>query len=430
MKKSFKIFTFGCKTNQQESDYIVQELRKIGFEEKSQSELSDYTIINSCSVTSNADNEILYLIRKQKKIEPATKIILAGCLAQADADNLLNDNNIYMILGNDEKLKIADYILDNKVKSKVQNLLTKSEFQEFTLEHSSRTRATLKIQDGCNNFCSYCIVPFTRGKSRSSHIENVISNVKTYINAGYKEIVLSAIHLGLWGLDLTPQMRLVDLLKEIEKLDGMPRYRLGSLDVGELNDELIEFIVNSKLICNHLHISLQSANDKILKAMNRHYTVQETFEKLNYLDSKIENLNIGADIIVGFPDETDDDFKITYENIDKLPIKYGHVFPYSKRQFTKAAGMPNQIEEKEKLLRAKKLRELIARKQQKFLSSMIGSTQSVLLENSKLNNGFYKGVSSNYIKFVVESSDNLSNNIVQVVCDKFENKKIFAKVNN
>jgi len=429
MDKTFKIFTFGCKTNQQESDYIVQELSKIGFSQKKQDEKTEFTIINSCSVTSNADNEILYLVRKQKRNEPDTKIILVGCLAQVDGKNLSLNNDIYMILGNDEKLKITEYILNENIKSKVQNLLIKKDFQEFTLEHSSRTRATLKIQDGCDNFCSYCIVPFTRGKSRSSSLNNVLNNIQTYINYGYKEIVLSAIHLGLWGLDLEPQMKLVDLLREIEKLDNMPRYRLGSLDPKELDDELIDFIVNSKLMCNHLHVSLQSANDKILKAMNRHYTVEETIKKLNYLDTKIDNLNIGADIIVGFPAETDEDFRITYDNIKSMPIKYGHVFPYSKRQFTKAFSMPNHVDDNIKITRAKQLRDLIGTKQQEFLKSIIGTSQEVLVEKASSDTKLFKGVSSNYIKFIVESDKDISNNIVHAQACKLDGKKIFAKVN-
>lgn len=430
MDKTFKIFTFGCKTNQQESDYMSQELIKIGFVQKKQNEKTDFTIINSCSVTANADNEILYLVRKQKRNEPDTKIVLSGCLAQVDEKNLSSNPDIYMVLGNDEKLKIADYILDETVKSKVQNLLIKKDFQEFTLNHSSRTRATLKIQDGCDNFCSYCIVPFTRGKSRSSSLDSVLKNIQTYIDYGYKEIVLSAIHLGLWGLDFNPQMKLVDLLKEIEKLDNMPRYRLGSLDPKELDDELIDFIINSKLICNHLHVSLQSANNKILNAMNRHYTVEETIEKLNYLDSKIKDLNIGADIIVGFPDETDDDFLITYNNVQSMPIKYAHVFPYSVRQFTKAFSMPNHVDDNVKIMRAKKLRELIDTKQQEFLNSILGTTQEVLVEKASSDTKLFKGVSSNYIKFLVESDIDISNNVVHALACEIENKKIFAKVNN
>ncbi len=427
--QTFKIFTFGCKTNQQESDYMCQELENSGFVKKLQEEDTDFTIINSCSVTSNADNEILYLIRKQKKVEPDTKIVLTGCLAQADKDNLEKDRNIYMILGNDEKLKIAAYIQDAKNKCRVDNLLVKTDFEEFTLHNTQKTRATLKIQDGCNNFCTYCIVPFTRGKSRSSHINNVISNIKEYINNGYKEIVLSAIHLGLWGLDFTPQMKLVDLLREIEKIDNMPRYRLGSLDPGELDDELIDFIINSKLVCNHLHISLQSACDKTLKNMNRHYTVAETFEKLNILNNNIKHLNIGADVIVGFPDETEEDFLTSLNNIKAMPISYMHVFPYSKRQFTKAAGMPNQVEENIKLKRAKILRNVATEKQNVFLNSLIGTTQSVLIEYKKDCNNFYKGVASNYAKFLIECDKNIGNNVVDVQVEKVENKKIFAKVN-
>lgn len=429
MNKTFKIFTFGCKTNIEESDYMAQELKSIGFVEKNKKDNTDFTIYNSCSVTSNADNEILYSIRKQKKSEPDTKIILTGCLAQADWENLSDNKDIALILGNSEKLKIKDYINKDNITCEVQSLMNKKDFDEFNLHFSKRTRATLKIQDGCNNFCSYCIVPFTRGKSRSSHLENVLSNVRDYINNGYKEIVFSGIHLGLWGLDFSEKLKLVDLLREIEKLDNMPRYRLGSLDPKELDDELIDFIINSKKICNHLHISLQSACDKTLKNMNRHYTVEETIKKLHYIENNIENINIGADVIAGFPDETDEDFQTTYENISGMPIKYMHVFPYSQRQYTKAATMPNQINENIKLERAKKLRDLATKKQNEFLKSMLNVEHEVLIEKNKNDSNLYNGVSSNYIKFVVESDKNISQNIVMLKGMEIQNKKIFAKVN-
>jgi len=429
LEKTFKIFTYGCKTNIQESDYISQELKNNGFVEKSKDENTQYTIINSCSVTSNADDEILYFIRKQKKNEPDTKIILTGCLAQADGENLANNADIFMVLGNSEKLKMPEYILQDNVKFAVQNLLEKNDFDEFNLKQSKRTRATLKIQDGCNNFCSYCIVPYTRGKSRSSKLENVISNIKDYVANGYKEVVLSAIHLGLWGLDFQPQMKLVDLLKEIEKIDGLERYRLGSLDPGELDEELIEFIINSKKLCNHLHISLQSATNKTLKNMNRHYSIEEAIRKIDYLYKNIPFINIGADVIVGFPQETDDDFLVTCENIKKMPFSYMHIFPYSKRQFTKAAQMDGQVDEKIKKQRAQELRKIINEKQHAFLTSLIGTTQNVLIEKQEHATNLYKGVASNYCKFLVESDKNIGNNIVSLKVEEVRDKKLFAKFN-
>ena len=429
MEQTFKIFTFGCKTNRQESDFIIQELKKIGFVEKNKEEHTKYTIINSCTVTSKADDEILYLIRKQKKLYPETKIILTGCLAQADGEMLSQNPDIDLVLGNSEKLKISQYIFNEEIKYVAENLLIKTTFDEFNLQKTSRTRATLKIQDGCNNFCTYCIVPFARGKSRSSHMENVITNIKEYIKNGYKEIVLSAIHLGLWGLDLEPKRKLVDLLREIEKIDGLVRYRLGSLDPGELDEELIEFIISSPKVCNHLHISLQSATDKTLQNMNRHYSVQETIEKLNYLNQNIPYLNIGADVIVGFPGETDEDFDVTYNNIKSMPISYMHIFPYSKRQFTKAAQMPCQINETVKKQRAKKLKKLANEKQTQFLESLIGTCQHVLIEKANKNTKIFKGVASNYTKFLVESDKNISNNIVDVQVEEINDKKLFAKFN-
>ena len=428
MEKSFKIFTFGCKTNRQESDFIAQELKKIGYVELSKDESTDLIIINSCTVTSTADDEILYFVRKLKRKEPNSKIIFTGCLAQVDFENLSKDNNIDLILGNSEKLKIIDYL--EKEKIFVEDLMQKTNFDEFKLSTTSRTRATLKIQDGCNNFCSYCIIPFARGKSRSSKLENIIANIKEYVGNGYKEIVLSGIHLGLWGEDFYPQLKFVDLLREIEKIDGLGRYRIGSLNPQELDDELMGFLVSSDKVCNHLHVSLQSATNKTLKNMNRHYTIEETKEKLDFLSKNIPNINIGADLIVGFPDETDEDYLITYNNVSEMPFSYMHIFPYSIRKFTKAADMKNQIPEDVKKYRAKKLKDLISKKQNEFLASLIGTCQNVLIEHAKSDTNLCKGIASNYVKFLVESDKNISNNVVKVQGIEIRDKKIFAKFNN
>lgn len=427
---SYKIYTYGCKTNRQESEYIAQILNDAGFVEKSIDEPTDFSIINSCSVTSNADDEVLYSIRKLKKNEPATKIILTGCLAQADSEKLSENSDIYLLLGNSEKLRIVDYILDEKNKCSVQSLMDKTDFDEFNLHKSKRTRATLKIQDGCNSFCTYCIVPYTRGKSRSSKFENVISNIRDYVNHGYKEIVLSGIHLGLWGADFPMQMKLVDLLREIENIYGLERYRLGSLTPSEIDDEFMEFLISSKKVCHHLHISLQSATDKTLTKMNRHYTIAETIKKLDYLNKNMALLNIGADVIVGFPGETDDDFEETYDNIKNMPFGYMHIFPYSQRKYTKAASMPNQVDELVKKERAKKLKSLVVAKQHAFLNSLVGACQNVLIENAPEGTKFFKGVADNYTKFVVESDKNISNNIVEVHASEVRDKKLFAKINN
>lgn len=428
MSKSFKIFTFGCKTNRQESDFISQELKRVGFVELSKDDSTDLIVINSCTVTSNADDEILYLVRKLKRNEPEAKIILTGCLAQVDSKNLAKDENIDLILGNSEKLKIVEYLERNNIF--VEDLMQKTEFDEFKLSTTSRTRATLKIQDGCNNFCSYCIIPFARGKSRSSKLENVVANIQEYVNNGYKEIVLSGIHLGLWGEEFIPQSKFVDLLKEIEKIDGLVRYRIGSLNPQELDDELMAFLISSKKVCNHLHVSLQSATNKTLENMNRHYTIEETKAKLCFLRENIPNINIGADVIVGFPGETDEDYLTTYNNIAEMPFSYMHIFPYSIRKYTRASEMPNQVQDEVKKYRAQNLKELISKKQNEFLNSLIGTCQNVLIEHAKTDTNLYKGIASNYVKFIVEADKNISNNIVNVRGIEVRDKKIFAKFNN
>ncbi len=410
MYKSFKIITFGCKTNQHESDIIEKELVSKGFKLKYKNENTDYTIINSCTVTANADSEALYTLRKIKRDEPDTKIIFTGCLAQVDAENLKNNPDIFLLLGNNEKLNIYNYIEQNE-KAFVSELPKTFNVKNLITTH--KTRATIKIQDGCNNYCSYCIVPFARGESRSNSLENIVSNIKELAKSGYKEIVLSAIHLGLWGLDFSPKLKLVNLLEELENIDYPIRYRLGSLNPQELDNETMDFLIKSKKICNHLHISLQSANNRILKEMNRHNSVEEAKEKLDYLNRNIKELNIGADVIVGFPTETDEEFEDTCQNIESMPISYLHIFPYSIRKGTKAALMKPQIDEQIKKERLQILKTQITKKREKFLNSLIGTTQHVLIERNK-NENFAKGITSNYIKVNLLESDKINNEIVEV----------------
>lgn len=410
MNKTFKIITFGCKTNQHESDIIEKELIEKGFISKDKTENTDYTIINSCTVTSNADSEALYTLRKLKKQEPNTKVIFTGCLAQVDAENLKNNPDIFLLLGNNEKLDIYNYI-EKKEKVFVSDLPT--DFNVKNLITTHKTRATIKIQDGCNNYCSYCIVPFARGESRSNSLDNIVNNVKELAQKGYKEIVLSAIHLGLWGLDFSPKLKLVNLLEELEKIDYPIRYRLGSLNPQELDKETMDFLIDSKKICNHLHISLQSANNRILREMNRHNTVEEAKEKLDYLNKNIKELNIGADVIVGFPTETEDEFFDTCQNIESMPISYMHIFPYSIRKGTKAALMQPQIDERIKKERLRILKAQISKKREKFLNSLIGTTQHVLIEKTK-NEKISQGTTSNYIKVTLLETSKINNEIIQV----------------
>ncbi len=405
--KKFAIHTLGCKTNQLESATINDILIENGYSKVAFSQISDFYIINTCSVTANADSESMYYIRKAKNKNPAAKIIVTGCYAQLKPEEIEAD----IIIGNAQKLDILDYLNSNT--SCVTDIMQEVAFKDKkTSSTEEKTRANIKIQDGCNNRCSYCIIPYARGKSRSNSIENIIEQVKIYTEKGFKELVITGIHIGQWGLDFSPKKNFINLLKEFEKIDVLHRYRLGSLDPNELDDDMLEFLSNSKKFAHHLHISLQSADDEVLKFMNRSYSIENVKKLMEKLKAKIPDISLGCDVIVGFPSETDEQFEIAFENLSEMPFCYMHVFPYSVRPGTPAAKMI-QVDEKTKKIRANRLRELAKVKKQSFLESLIGQNLEILVEKKRGKSGSLKGVSSNYIQVTLEGDDFLLNQIVQ-----------------
>ena len=298
----------------------------------------------------------------------------------------------------------------------VSDIMKEKEFLDRQVfSASGRTRVNIKIQDGCNNRCTYCIIPYARGKSRSSKMENVIAQIKNIADQGYKEIILSGIHLGQWGLDLRPKQKFLDLLKEIDKIGNLPRYRISSLDPQEIDDEIIEFLTASKKFCRHLHIAMQSPDNKVLRAMRRGYDV-EFFEKtINKLVKNMPDIALGSDIIVGFPGETDEMFEDGFRAIERFPLSYLHIFPYSRRKGTLAADMLDQIQEGVKKERANRLKALSDKKNRLFKENFIGKELNVLAERQRdRKTGLLKGLSRNYISVLFEGDDNIKNTIVKV----------------
>jgi threonylcarbamoyladenosine tRNA methylthiotransferase MtaB len=405
--KKFAIHTLGCKTNQLESATINDILIENGYSKVEFSQISDFYIINTCSVTANADSESMYYIRKAKKTNPTAKIIVTGCYAQLKPQEIEAD----IIIGNAQKFDILDYIKSNT--SCVSDIMVETIFKDKkTSSTEEKTRANIKIQDGCNNRCSYCIIPYARGKSRSNSIQNIIEQVKIYIEKGFKELVVTGIHIGQWGLDFSPKKKFIDLLKELEKVENLHRYRLGSLDPNEVDDELIEFLGKSTKFAHHIHISLQSAQNDILKAMNRRYLVEDVKKLMMKLKNKIPDISLGCDVIVGFPSETNEQFEEVFENLTEMPFSYMHIFPYSIRTGTPASKMI-QVDEKIKKIRATRLRDLAKIKKQSFLDSLVGQNLEILVEKKRDKSGFLKGVSSNYIQVYLEGDDSLKNQIIQ-----------------
>lgn len=417
MNKKFFIKTLGCKTNEIESQIIKESLLKKGYIKTDNRLDADIYILNSCTVTSHSDNQALYLIKQIRKDKPDIKIILTGCLAQTGNPDEINAD---LILGNNEKLDIDKYIekLFEKNKSVfADNIFNTKEYNNKFLYNASSTRPSVKIQDGCNNRCSYCLIPYARGNSRSNNIENIIKQINLHIKNNKKEIVLTGIHIGQWGIEFN--QNLINLLKEIEKTDIL-RYRLGSLYINEIDDNLLEFLQNSKKFCPHFHLSLQSLTDKTLKNMNRFYTKKEALDKINKIHQCFNLPYIGCDIITGFPDETKDDFLITKESLIEAKVSYIHSFPYSIRKNTPAAAMENQILEHIKKERTKELIEISNLLHKNFLDKNKNTTRTIIYEKKSKKMNAYKGVSENYIKVYKKSETDLQNTVETVALSEFE----------
>lgn len=428
-KNSVYIKSLGCKTNQIEGQIIRDELLNSGYILAQTPESCDFYILNTCSVTTHADNQALYLIKQFRTRNNTAKVVLTGCFAQTVKG--LDKIDADIILGNDEKLEIAKY-LDRISQESIsqsaydrqiykEDIFKVKKFHHKALRNLKTTRPSIKIQEGCSNRCSYCIIPYARGNSRSDSIENIANEINFLADNGYKEVVIVGIHIGEWGKEFNKT--LFDLLKEIEKTRIL-RYRLGSLYVTEIYDEMIEFLKSSKKFCPHFHLSLQSLCNKTLKAMNRFYTKEYA---LNIIEELHKNFNLpflGCDIITGFPNESEEDFLETYEALKKAKLSFIHSFPYSKREGTKAALMENQVYEHVKKERTKELIELSAELHKEFLeknkaAGVNGEFAEVLFQR-KGKNGKYIGLTRNYIKVYKQSSENLWNTIQTLNLGEYE----------
>ena len=398
--KKFYLKSMGCKSNQFEGQIVAQNLVEAGYNEVKNQEDADYYILNSCSVTHKSDNEALYLLRHAHNI--GLKTILTGCVAQIEKENLLKEPYIDYVYGNEDKFKIAELLEKNK-EFAVKDLMNEQEFCKVTLEDTTKTRISLKIQDGCDNRCSYCVIPYGRGKSRSADSNFVINEINKYVEHGYKEVVLTGIHIGLWGKEFDKEI--LDLLREIETKTSVPRYRLGSLNPHEITPELLDFLQSSEKFCPHFHLSLQSACNRTLKRMNRHYTVEYYLDQIEDIVSRFERPFLGSDIIAGFVGETEEDFLTTVENLKKSKLSQIHTFPYSIRKGTIAEKMEGHLDDKIKDERASIIKKISADKYKEFVKSNIGKTAEVLIEKRPAKNGQFKGVTRNYLSVLLDEGE-------------------------
>ena len=424
--KKFNIHTMGCKSNQFESAIIEENLIEHGYKKVQNIEDADIYILNSCSVTHKSDNEAMYLLRSAKHKNPNILTIATGCMAQIEKEELLKNDFIDFVIGNDEKLHLYDYINSDE-RFSANDILKQTEFNKVELFDTTKTRASLKIQDGCDNRCTYCIIWKARGKSRSADSEFIVNQINNFAEHGFKEVMLTGIHIGQWGKEFG--LSLLDLLKEIEEKTTIERYRLGSLNPPEITDEMLEFLKTSKKFCPHFHLSLQSANDKTLHSMNRFYKTEDYLKLIEKINETFENPFLGSDVIAGFAGETEEDFEVTRKNLLSSGLTQIHTFPYSKRKGTIGAEMENQVPDDVKNSRATIIKEISKEKLNKFIEKNIGKTLEVLIEkHPDKHSQNLKGMTRNYLTVQIPSDrTDLFNTLQMVKLVKFENGKIYGE---
>ena len=416
----------GCKSNQFETAIIKENLIKNGFIEVEDLKNADYFILNSCSVTHKSDNEAFYLLRNAKHKNPQIKTVLTGCIAQIEKEQLLNNDFIDYVIGNDDKLTLHKFLNNNK-NFCVSDVMLQDKFSEVELSDTTKTRASLKIQDGCDSRCAYCIIWKARGKSRSASSDFIVKQINNFSEDGFKEVVLTGIHIGQWGKDFG--LNLLDLLKEIETKTKIERYRLGSLNPNEINDELLNFLQKSTKFCPHFHLSLQSANDKTLRAMNRFYKTDFYLKQIEQINEMFDSPFLGSDIIAGFAGESDDDFDITRQNLEKSGLTQIHTFPYSVRKGTIGENMNNQVDDKTKEKRANIIKAISRKKYNEFINKNIGKVHEVIIEKHRDKHSHnLKGVTRNYLTIqIVSEQENLYNTLQKVKLTHYKDGIIWGE---
>ena len=420
------IYSLGCKVNIYESEFVTSLLKDAGFDVVSFSEEADVYIINTCSVTNEADRKSRKIISKARKENKDAIIVVMGCYSQVKSDDIDAD----IIIGNKDKSKIVSLINEclekkNKIKD-IYNLREIDEFESMEINNfDNHTRAFVKIQDGCNAFCSYCIIPYTRGKIRSKKPEDVVREVTSLVNNGYKEIILTGIHTGKYGLDLD-NYTLCDLLKELIKIKGIYRIRLSSIEINELTDDILDLVSKSKIIARHFHIPLQSGSDKILKLMNRKYDLDYFVNRINKIRNIDKDISITTDLIVGFPSEDDNDFNDTINTLNIIKFTKIHTFPYSKRDHTKASVMSNQVDGNIKKKRVSMVLELSNSYEYQYYNKYVDMVMDGVSELK--DDGTSVVHTSNFIPVIIK--DKIDNNsIVKVKINKVEaGNKVYGNI--
>ena len=433
--KKVAFLTLGCKTNQYETNGMMQKFIEAGYEICNLEENPDIYVVNTCTVTNIADRKSRQSLRRVK--ENNTIVVAVGCYAQVAKEQLEQMPEIDIVLGNKEKKDIVKYVEEFLQKRTdlgkkeptpivdVADISKQKDFDEYgCVTYTEKSRTEIKIQDGCNNFCTYCLIPYARGRIRSRKKENVLKEAQNIANEGIKEIVLTGIHIASYGKDFEEEYKLIDLLEDLNKVQGIERIRLGSLEPTIITDEFTKRLSKLEKVCNHFHLSLQSGCNETLKRMNRKYTTEEFRKVVEILRKYFKDVNLTTDIIVGFPGETDEEFDITYKFLKDIAFYKMHVFKYSKRDGTIAAKMPNQIDGTIAEERSKKLIELSEKNMKKYNSIYIGKELEVLFEEKQ--DEFWTGHTKNYMVVKMKSENNLENKVLKVKINSVNNEALFA----
>ena len=417
--KKVSFYTLGCKVNQYETNAMAQKFKESGYEIVDMNDdISDICIVNTCTVTNMSDRKSRHSLRRVKEKNPSAIIAAVGCYAQVAKNDLENMPEIDIVLGNEEKANIVQYVekfIENEKKLiEIEDIATKKEFEDMgQITYTEKTRAFIKVQDGCNQFCSYCIIPYARGRVRSRNAESIIKEITQIAQNGIKEVVITGIHVASYGRDFENENGLIELLEKINEIEGIKRIRLGSLEPKIITEEFMQRLSKLEKICHHFHLSLQSGCDATLKRMNRKYTTSEVKEIIERLRRYYDDVMLTTDIIVGFPGETEEEFETTYQFLKQAKLYKMHVFQYSPRKGTRAAVMPNQIDGNIKEARSKKLIELSNENQKMYNQQLVGKEVEVLFEDKEVEDGitYFRGHTQNYVLVKYKTDENLENTL-------------------
>ena len=433
--KTVAFITLGCKVNQYETNAMTQQFIEKGYKVVDHTKEADIYIVNTCTVTNMSDRKSRQMLRRVKELNKKAIVVACGCYAQVAKEELEKIEEINLVLGNNEKKEIVEHI-EKYIKSKntekqtipevqTEDVMNQKKFVEFgDITFTEKTRAVIKIQDGCDRFCSYCIIPYARGRVRSRKPEHILSEIQKIAKEGIKEVVITGIHIASYGKDFKQEYRLIDLLEEMNGIEGIERIRLGSIEPLLITEEFVSRLEKLSKICHQFHLSLQSGCDETLKRMNRRYTTEEFKDITKLLRKTFEDAILTTDIIVGFPGESEEEFEKTYAFLEEIKFYKMHVFKYSPRKGTKAAVMPNQIDGNKKEERSKRLIELSNKNEKTYNQQYIGKEVEVLFEEEK--DGVWQGHTKNYILAHYKTEENLENKMIKLQCQGAEQEYIIV----